>query len=130
MIAAQPGARRAGDTAEFTLNRELLVDLPVAAAYVSGPDLVYEFANEEYKRIVNCRELIGRPMREAIPELTREQLQVIEDVTHTGRPSAGLEAEIWICQPGHDPEQLFVSFAHRPVKDEAGNVSGVLICGT
>lgn len=130
MTAAQPGARRADDTAEFTLNRELLVDLPVAAAYVSGPDLVYEFANEEYQRIVNCRELIGRPMREAIPELTRERLQVIEDVTRTGRPSASLEAEIWTCQPGHEPEQLIFSFAHRPVKDEAGNVSGVLICGT
>jgi len=130
MIASQSDAKRADETAEFTLIRELLLRLPVAAAYVSGPQLVYEFANEEYQRIVNSRELIGRPLREAIPELTPERYEVIEQVTRTGRPSAGLESEIWIRQLDHEPEQVFVYFAHRPVKDEAGNVRGVLICGT
>lgn len=32
------------------LMRELLLNLPAAVAYVSGPGLVYEFANEEYRR--------------------------------------------------------------------------------
>jgi len=136
-IDSQSGAGLVEDTAGLadatagsTLIHELLLRLPVAAAYVSGPHLVFEFANEEYQRIVNCRELIGRPLREAIPELTPERLKVVEDVTRTGQPSAGLESEIWIRRPGHEPEQIFVYFAHRPVKDEAGNVLGVLICGT
>jgi PAS domain S-box-containing protein len=103
--------------------------LPVAAAYVRGPDLVFEFANEEYQRIVNRRDLIGLPMREAIDELTPDRLKVIEDVTRTGQPSHGLESEIWVREPGHEPEQIFVDFAHQPVKDEAGDVCGVLICG-
>jgi PAS domain S-box-containing protein len=129
MIASQSGGGRVGDAAEFTLSNELLLRLPVAAAYVSGPALVFEFANEEYQRIVSRRELIGRPLREAIPELSPDRLEVIERVTRTGRPSAGLESEIWVREAGHEPEQLFIDFAHQPVKDEAGKVRGVLICG-
>jgi PAS domain S-box-containing protein len=129
MIASQSGAGREADGARFTLSQELLQRLPVAVAYVSQPDLVFEFANEEYTRVVNGRDLIGRPLREAIPELTPERLDVIERVARTGQPSQGLESEIWISQPDHEPEQLFVDFVHEPVKDRAGNVRGVLICG-
>jgi PAS domain S-box-containing protein len=129
MSASQSGAGRGDGTGEFTLSHELLLRFPVAAAYVSGPDLVFEFANEEYKRVVGDRDLIGRPLREAIPELTPERLEVIERVSRTGQPSQGLESEIWIRRPGHEPEQLFVDFMHQPVKDEAGNVRGVLISG-
>lgn len=126
---AQSGARLGGDSAEFTLIHDLLLRLPAAVAYVSGPRLAFEFANEEYQRIVSGRELIGRTLREAIPELGPERLQVIERVARTGQPSADLESEVRIRRPGHEPEQLFIDFAYRPVKDEAGNVSGVLICG-
>ncbi|HYK32342.1 MAG TPA: PAS domain S-box protein [Streptosporangiaceae bacterium] len=129
IIDSQSGVVRVGATTDSTLIHELLLRLPVAAAYVRAPSLVFEFANEEYQRIVNRRDLIGRPMGEAIQELTPERLKVIEDVARTGEQSNGLESEIWIRQPGHEPEQLFIDFTHQPVKNEAGDVLGVLICG-
>lgn len=113
----------------LALIRELLLRLPAAVAYVAVPDLVFEFANEEYRRIVGGRELVGLALREALPELARERLGMVERAALTGQPSQGREAEVWIRRHGHESEQLFVDFAHQPVRDEAGRVVGVLMCG-
>ena len=110
--------------------RELLLSLPVAVAYVSGPDLVHEFANEEYLQIVGRRDLIGVPLREALPELPPERLESVLRVARTGQPLQGREFEIWIRRPGQEPDQLFMDFACQPLRDEAGRVSGVLLCGS
>ena len=50
---------------------ELLASLPAALAYVSGPDLVFEFVSDGYRQSLGGRELIGRPFREAVPEVRR-----------------------------------------------------------
>ncbi len=123
--AAGPGrGERRGGRA---IVRELLLTLPAAVAYVSGPDLVYEFANEEYRQIVGGRDLIGVPLREALPELAPERLEAVVQVAQTGEPLRGRESEVWIRRHGQEPEQLFVDFVYQPVRDDAGCVDGVLL---
>ena len=58
----------------LALRSELLLSLPVGVAYVAGPDLTFEFANDEYRRYVGWRDLIGLPLGVALPELPRERL--------------------------------------------------------
>ncbi len=112
---------------DLALMHEMLRNLPTAAAYVAGPDLVFLFANQQYRRIVGGRELIGRPLREALSELAPERLDRVEQVARTGQPFEGRESEVWIRQHGQQPEQMFVDFAYQPVRDDAGGVSGVLL---
>jgi PAS domain S-box-containing protein len=112
---------------DLALMHEMLRNLPTAAAYVAGPDLVFVFANQEYRRIVGERELVGRPLREALSELAPERLDRVEQVAGTGQPFEGRESEVWIRQYGQEPEQMFVDFAYQPVRDDAGGVSGVLL---
>ncbi|HEX9030402.1 MAG TPA: PAS domain S-box protein, partial [Streptosporangiaceae bacterium] len=114
----------------MALRRELLLSLPAAVAYVAGPELVFEFANEEFRRVVGCRELIGRPLREALAGLPRERLDQVEQVASSGQPLRGSEAELWNRRSGQEPEQLFVDFVYQPVADETGGVAGVLLCGS
>ncbi|HTT54431.1 MAG TPA: SpoIIE family protein phosphatase [Streptosporangiaceae bacterium] len=110
--------------------RELLLSLPAAVAYVSGPDLVYEFANEEYQQLVGGRDLIGRPLREALPELAPERLEAVLRVARTGEPFQDRESELWLRRHGRAPEQLFVELAYQPVRDDAGRIDGVLLYGS
>ena len=42
---------------------------PVAIAVLRGPDHVYELANPRYRDLVGGREVVGQPIREALPEL-------------------------------------------------------------
>jgi PAS domain S-box-containing protein len=111
----------------LALMRWLLQSLPAAVAYVAGPDLVFEFANDEYRRIAGGRELIGLPLREALADLPRETAEMVEQVACTGEPARGVESEVWIRRPGQEPEQLFVDVVHQAVRGGAGGVAGVLL---
>jgi PAS domain S-box-containing protein len=109
------------------LMRELLENMPTAVAYVAGPDLVYEFANEEYRRIAGDRELIGRPLREALPELSAVQVEAVRQVTLTGQPHRFPEPKSMLRRHGGELEQVFVDFLAQPVRNAAGRVTGVLL---
>ena len=108
---------------------DLLLSLPAGVAYVAGPDLAFEFVNEEFRKTFGGRDLIGVPLREALPERARDHLDLVESVARTGKPCRGSESEVWIGGHGQEPEQLFVDFSYQPVRDEAGGVGGVLLYG-
>ncbi len=125
------GAGPPGDgPAELVLMHDLLLRLPAGVAYVAGPDLVFEFANEEFRKTVGGHDLIGVPLRRALPVEAREHLNLVEKVARTGEPRRGHESEVWVRGHGQEPEQLFVDFVYQPVRDETGGVAGVLLYGT
>ena len=46
---------------------EVFARLPVAVAYLAGRDLVFEFVNDEYRRLIGRDDVLGAPLREALP---------------------------------------------------------------
>ena len=46
-------------------------------AYLAGPDLVVEFANEAYRRLVGGRDVVGLPAHQALARIA--QLYQIEE---------------------------------------------------
>ncbi len=111
------------------LTRELLSCLPAAVAYLSGPDLAVEFANEAYRRLVGGRDVVGLPPQEALPELSGgASLEILRQVWQTGRPMSGRENEVRVRRgEGERPEQLFADLEFRPVREASGAVAGVLL---
>ena len=128
-MVSVPGADRDDSHGGLALLGELLQNMPGSVAYVAGPDLVFQFANQEYRRIVGERDLVGRRLREALPELTPERLELVEQVARDGQPVGGRESEVWVRRRGGEPEQLFVDFVYQPVPDGTGGVAGVLLSG-
>lgn len=110
------------------LTRELLSSLPGAVAYLAGPDLVVEFANEAYRRLVGGRDVVGRPAREALPECAAHVgAEILGQVRRTGQPVNGRVNAGLASRPDGEPEQVFADFVYRPVRDVRGAVSGVLL---
>jgi PAS domain S-box-containing protein len=110
------------------LTRELLSNLPAAVAYLSGPDLVVEFANEDYCRLVGDRDVVGLPARQALPECAAQAgIEILGQVMETGRPVRGRENGAHVHGHSEQPDQLFADFAYRPVRDADGMVAGVLL---
>jgi len=110
------------------VTRALLAALPAAVAYLSGPDLVVELANEAYRRLVGGRDVVGLPAREALPELAAaDRLEILDQVRETGQPVVGGAGGVWVRRNDGRPEQLFADFTYRPVRDSAGGVAGVLL---
>jgi PAS domain S-box-containing protein len=110
------------------LTREILSCLPAAVAYLSGPDLVVEFANEAYRRLVGGRDVVGLPPRKALPDLSGgASLEILRQAWRTGQPRSARENEVKILRDGGPPEQLFADLEFRPVRDADGAVAGVVL---
>lgn len=65
--------------------RELLMHAPACVAVLTGPDLRFELANANYRKLVGVnREIDGRPLMEALPELEPSILKILKKVAFKG----------------------------------------------
>jgi PAS domain S-box-containing protein len=108
--------------------RELLTSLPAAVAYLPGPDLVIEFANDAFFRLIGDRDVLGKPLSEALPEIAG-QAEISGQVMKTRMPVAGSEAEIESRRDGQ-PGRLLIDYICQPVIGADGSVSGILLYAT
>jgi len=107
--------------------QELVARLPAAVAYLSGPDLVIDFANDACLQLVGGRDLLGRPLIEALPELAGPgAVEMLAGIMATGEPVRGSQAEVLIHRHGQ-PEQRFVDYVYQPVRGAGGGVTGILL---
>ena len=122
-----PVPRPGSATSGLALLHGLLTSLPAAVAYLAGPDLVFQFANDAYRQLVGERQLVGRPVRQAVPEVAEQgRLQVLQDILRTGEPARGSETEVWVRRHGRT-DQLFLDYVYQPVRNSDGQVAGVLL---
>src|SRR5258708_10983105 len=100
--STDPG--RAEGRSGLALRSELLLSLPAGVAYVAGPDLIFEFANDEYRRYVGGRDLIGPPLGVALPELPRQHLETVAHVGQQGHPFHDRDSAERVPRHGPHPE--------------------------
>ena len=62
-------ARSASCTRRATLLRNVFQESPAFMAALSGPRHVFQMVNGRYKRLLGGREVIGKPVAEALPEV-------------------------------------------------------------
>jgi signal transduction histidine kinase len=93
---------------------------------------VFALANAEYQALVGHRELIGRPLREAIPEVVDQGFAALLDtVFQTGVAYVGREAAVMLARaPGEPAEERFVDFVYSPLLGAVGRITGVVVHGT
>ena len=107
----------------------LLAQAPVPVAIVRGPDLVFEFANPAYHRMVSRDALAGRPYCEVFPEAKRDgadlrMLKVIE----TGEPHHIPEIRRTYDRRGDGTQdEAYFSISYTPMREEDGGISGLII---
>ncbi len=118
-----PGAALGG----FAPMREALVRLPWAVAYVAGPQLRFDFANEEFQRIAGDRDLVGRPLREVLPELEPERLGAVERAARHGQSFQRRQSSVLVRRDSGESGELFADFAYQPMRDDAGEITGLLL---
>jgi DNA-binding CsgD family transcriptional regulator len=95
-------------------------------AVLRGPDLRYEAVNETFRRAAGDRPTIGRTMRETFPELEGQGVfEQAEHVLQTGEPFTQHGA-IRRWDNGRGIEQRIVDLVIQPLRDESGNVNGVI----
>ena len=108
----------------------LLMQAPVALCILSGPQHVFTFANCAYRALVNNRELVGKPLLEALPELRGQGFDtLLNQVLSTGVPFIGRELTARLAHHA-EGESLIVDFVYTPKRNREGVVTGVLVSVT
>jgi PAS domain S-box-containing protein len=129
-------AERAQLWLELELERRRLEEVfqqaPAFVAVVRGPNHVFEFANDAYLRLVGRREVVGRRVAEALPEMVEQGfVRMLDDVLHTGRPFVGREIAVRI-QRGDDGrlEERYLDFVYQALTEADGTRVGVVAHGS
>jgi signal transduction histidine kinase/DNA-binding response OmpR family regulator len=107
----------------------LFTHAPVAIAVLRGPDHVYELTNGQYVEVVGGRDLIGKPIREALPELAGQGVyELLDSVRLSGEPYIGQSMHVRLNRgPRGDAEDIYFDLVYQPVFNEEGRVDSIVV---
>ena len=110
---------------------ELFRQAPGFMVVLRGPTHVFELANAAYDRLVGHREVLGKTMLEALPELQGHPFMgILDQVLATGIPYVGTALPISLQrEPGSPLEERFLDFVYQPLIAADGSVTGIFVEG-
>lgn len=108
----------------------LFMEAPAVIAVLRGPEHVYELANPLYMEAIGKgRDVLGKPAREALPELEGQGFfEHLDQVYASGESFGGREAVVKLDRTGDGTlKDVYFNFIYQPSRDETGKVDGILI---
>jgi signal transduction histidine kinase/DNA-binding NarL/FixJ family response regulator len=121
-------------SAQEALDRRLadvFRDAPVAACVMAGQDHVFQYANHNFRTLA-AGEMLGRPIREVMPDIESQGLlAILDEVRATGQPYFGQSVPITL--PHADtglPLTRYWDFVYQPLRDADGRVDGIAVVGS
>ncbi|MFV0454550.1 MAG: PAS domain-containing protein [Pseudomonas sp.] len=112
--------------------RMLFAQAPGFICFLRGPGHVFEFVNDAYQRLTGNRQLIGKTVREGLPEMEGQAFfGLLDHVYATGEAYVGKRMRALVQrQPGVGQEEVFVDFIYQPIIERDGQVSGIFVQGS
>ncbi len=103
---------------------------PGFIAVLHGPRHVFEFANRAYNRVAGHRELLGKSVPEAFPELEGQDIfERLDAVYATGERYVASHVPVRLTYGGAAAVERFLDFIYAPILNEAGRVTGIFVEG-
>jgi signal transduction histidine kinase/PAS domain-containing protein len=129
-LAELEKARAEAELGRSRLN-ELFRQAPAFIAVLRGRDFVVELSNSSYDQLVGHREIVGRPIFDALPDLRGQGFEdILVKVMDTMEPFVGREMAVKIKRTRSAPPDLcYVDFIYMPITESDGSVSGIFVHG-
>ncbi len=117
--------------AETETLRGLFEQAPGFMVVLTGPEHVFTLANSSYMNLVGDRELLGKSVREALPELAGQGfIELLNNVYARGQPYVGRAVRTLIQQtPDGAVEERLLDFVYQPIVGADGAVTGIFRAG-
>ncbi|HEX6860673.1 MAG TPA: PAS domain-containing protein [Caulobacteraceae bacterium] len=121
--------RLAEESAQF---RQLFMQAPGFIAILSEPAHIFAFTNNAYLQLIGRRDVLGKPIREALPEIADQGFfELLDSVYASGEAFVGSSVSVRLRRrPEAEPEERFVDFVYQPIRDAEGEVSGIFVEGS
>jgi PAS domain S-box-containing protein len=111
---------------------EVFRQAPAFLAVLRGPAHVFDLVNDAYYQLVGHREVVGKPVLEALPEIRGQGFaELLDGVLRTGEPFVGREVPVRLARtPGALPEERFIDLTYLPLVEADGSRAGVIAHGS
>ncbi|MCQ4303994.1 hybrid sensor histidine kinase/response regulator [Stutzerimonas frequens] len=111
--------------------RRLFAQAPGFVCFLRGPNHVYELVNDAYRDVTGHRQLLGKAVREGLPEVVDQGLiDLLDEVYRTGRSYIGKRVSLFLKrQADREPEETILDFVLQPIIENEGNVTGIFVQG-
>jgi diguanylate cyclase (GGDEF)-like protein/PAS domain S-box-containing protein len=111
--------------------RRVFQQAPGFVAVLWGPEFVFDLVNDAYYQLVGKRDLIGRTVREVLPELEGQgYYELLDKVYRTGEVHVARQMPLQVRRTADaDMSRLYVDFVYQPLFSADGVVAGIFVQG-
>ena len=111
--------------------RTLFEQAPGFIAVITGASLQFQLANAAYRRLVAGRDVVGKTVAEALPEVVDQGFtRLLEEVMTTGEPYIGRSVSVLLeAETDGSLEERFLDFIYQPIFAADRTVLGVFVQG-
>jgi PAS domain S-box-containing protein len=103
---------------------------PSFIAVLRGPEHVFELANEKYYEITGRRDLIGRTVREAFPDIAEQGFyELLDRVYQTGETFSADEIPVLFTRADGSADKRYIKLVYQALRDGEQRVSGIFVHG-
>ena len=122
------GERRRVDENERL--RQLFAQAPSVMAVLRGEAHVFELVNNAYLELVGHRDLLGLPIREALPDLAGQGFyEQLDRVYATGEAYRAEAALVRLERADGSIDERYITYIFQPIRDALGEVGGIFVVG-
>lgn len=117
--------------AERSKLASIIEQAPAFMAVLRGPNHIFELANERYLEMVGRRDIIGKPVAQAVPEVVEQGfIELLDGVYRSGKSFLGSEMPVLLRRDGEETLQTrYLNFIYQAVREADGAVSGIFVHG-
>ena len=110
---------------------QMFHDAPSFMAQLDGPTHVFAFTNRAYQTLIGDRDVIGKPVRQALPDIEGQGFfEMLDGVYRSGEAFRGSGLPVKLQREPNAPlEDRLLDFIYQPVRDSMGRVCGIFVEG-
>ncbi|GAC1381392.1 MAG: hypothetical protein NVSMB45_06120 [Ginsengibacter sp.] len=107
--------------------RDLFMQFPAMITVIKGRDHIIEIANEPARRLIGSNDVIGKPLKEVLPEFKSQGIaELVDSVFTTGKPVFQKELLIKLNSYPSQVADIYVDLCFIPLKNVDGEIESVI----
>lgn len=107
---------------------EILANAPAMICLLKGPEHIFQLANEKYLQLIGKKDIIGKTVRQVVPEAESQGFfELLDNVYTTGKPFIGKELPIQLEIGEKEVKNSFLNFVYQPTYNQNKEVDGIFV---
>lgn len=110
--------------------QNLFNNAPAFMCIYSGPEHIYEYANTRYHELVGKTDVVGRTLKEVVPEVFEQGFgDLLDYIYATGQTHVGIATPVTFRSLGGLERNVFLDFILQPIINTENEVTGIFTNG-